>query len=179
MTAQPIYIVDMFAELVGKIESALLPQLQAYDANIKGVFYEFGHPIEILETLKQKDESQSFRFKKYPLIALFQDFDERMGQQLGIYAKTSFRLAICHHTSPELKSKERYEQVFKPVLYPIYLKLMEQIKLSANFLYEGDEIRHTKTDHVFYGRSLENPGNDFLDAIEITDLELSIYQKNC
>lgn len=177
---QPIYIVDVIGDIVSQVETAVLPKLQVVDPSIQGVFYEFGHPAEIVETLMQKDKSQTLRVKKYPAVILFQDFDENIGSKIGIYATSPLRIAIVHHTRPELKSKERYDRNFKPVLYPIYLEFMEQLKLSARFIFDTDEIRHTKSDKPYYNASKqENAANDFVDAIEITDLTLNIYLKNC
>jgi hypothetical protein len=176
---EPLVIVDMVGALVQKVEAAVLPALQAYDPLIEGVFYEYGHGVEILRTLKQKDESQSFRNKKYPLIALLQDFPERRGQQAGIYAETDLTLVICHHTQPEWVSKERYTTVFKPVLYPIYAELIHQLETAAISLVGPGGLVHEKIDHPYYGREGKNVGYDFLDAIEISGLTLNLYESNC
>lgn len=175
----PIYIVDEIGKIVQRVSDKLTPQLTAYDANIQGVFYEYGPGKEILETLKQKDEAAEFRDKKYPLVALLMPFEEDRTPGIGVYAQTGLKLVICYHTLPEYKTSDRYEKSFKPVLYPIYMEFMAQLKAAGIVFSVNGEIQHKKTDFPYYGREDKNVGNDFLDAIEINDLELRLYQYEC
>lgn len=196
MMRLPIYVVDEIGSIVDATGASVpywLPDgtrnrsgltlnaiLSAFDPNIQGVFYQYGHPYEIVENMKQKDSSVSYQLKKYPVIVLFQSFDENIGQATGLYTTSQLRIAIIHHSRAEWKAKDRYEKVFKPVLYPIYLQLMDQLKASGKFIIDGDELPHTKSDKPYYDADKgENVANDFADAIEITDLQLRFYLKNC
>lgn len=173
----PRYIVDEFADIASKVSTKLLATLQTFDANITGVHYLHGHPIEIIETLAERDKSGTFRFKKYPLIALFQDFPEEMGQ-IGYNGEARLHLIIARATQATYKAPDRYTKNFKPVLYPVYLELMKQIHYSKAFQTISEtQIRHTKIDRLYWGKEglYANEGNVFndkIDCIEIKDLRL-------
>lgn len=149
-------------------------------------YYMHGHPLEILNTLSEKDRHKTYKFKKYPLIALFQDFTETIGENMNNQGETDLNIVICMQTSPDYTSAERYDNVFRTVLYPLYDLLIKHIESSGWFLNDGPGlIPHDKTDRLFWGRSglYGNEGNifnDHIDAIEIENLSLSLRLKqNC
>jgi len=43
-------------------------------------FYMYGHPVEIVNELQKKSKHPTGKINKFPLIALFQDFEERRGE---------------------------------------------------------------------------------------------------
>lgn len=184
ITLKPVFIVDEIGDVVTKVSAALLTQLQILDDKIEAVNYLYGHPLEIIETLKQRDEADNFRFKKYPLIALFQDFPERKGY-IGIDSETTLHLIIARATEPTYKADERYTFNFKPFLYLIYLEFLKQLNFSKAFTHYGaEQIEHTKYDRLYWGREglYKNEGNifnDWLDCIEIRDLRLKVNLKIC
>lgn len=181
---EPYIVVDIFRDIVANVSAKLLTQLQAHDPKIEAVNYLHGHPIEIIETLGQKDKSATLRFQKYPLVALFQDFSEDHGT-IGLDSTVSLNIIIARATKPAYKADERYTENFKPVLYPIYQELLQQIVYSKAFLkYGATTLPHTKIDRLYWGREglYKNDGNvfnDFLDCIEIKNLQLKLNLKNC
>lgn len=145
------------------------------------VYYYHGHPLEIIETLRQRDEGDNPE-KKYPAICLFQDFIEDIGKERGIgSAAPSLRILIVNSTSPEYKAAQRYTNNFIPNLYPIYIEFLNQIRVSGFVMIKsGELIPHKKIDRVFWGKQglygVEgNVFNDYLDAIEIYNMELKFY----
>lgn len=172
-------IVEVFAGVVARVEARLLSQFQALEPAIAGIHYDHGHPLEIIETLKQKDKSQTFRFQKYPLIALFQDFPE-VNAGIGFESEASLHLIIAKGTKKDYKAGERYEHNFKPFLYPVYEILLEEINRDKAFLTYGvSKLPHTKWDRLYWGRNglfgnQSNIFNDYLDVIEIKNLKLKI-----
>lgn len=181
-----IYVVDEIGAVVSRVSSALTPALQAYDPRITGVHYLHGHPLEIIDTLRQRDQSRTLKFDKYPLVALFQDFPEICNTTPGIAFKVRLHLIIARATLATYKSGERYDYNFKPVLYPIYRQLMLQLAKHKMFLNYGgpDVIPHVKIDRVFWGAEglytdTKNIFDDMLDCIEIKNLELNVYSKFC
>lgn len=166
------YIVDILRDILAEISTELLPQLQAYEPSIQGVWYEYGHPIEILETLAQKDQAASFVFTKYPLVALFTDIEESKGT-LGQYSTATLNLCVIHQTDPNYKAAERTQKTFKPVIHPIVDAIIERIAESQYFNdYDPDQIRRSETDHYYWGTHAvmggqANFGNDFWDATEL------------
>ena len=181
----PVYVVDEIKSVVEKVSAELLPTLQAYDENITGVHYLHGHPLEVIETLGQRDKSDSLVFKKYPLIALFQDFPEAMTGTTGIPHEPRLHMIIAGATRQDYKAPERYEKNFKPVLYPIYSEFLHQLSLHPAFISQSAwKIPHTKTDRLYWGREglWGNEGNifnDWIDCIEIRDLRLKVKTKLC
>lgn len=184
MKEQPVYIVDIFRDIVKKTSDKLLPQLQKYDNLIQGVHYDHGHPMEIIETLKQKDNSDTLVFKKYPAVFLFQDFKETIGEP-GIATAARLHLIIVAATLPEYKASERYTKNFKPILYPIYLELKNQIFKSGKVMVSNAaKLSADKIDRLFWGKeglygNTGNIFNDHLDAIEMQNLDLKFYKPVC
>lgn len=179
------FIVDVFGEIAEKVSARLTAEMKAYDALITGVHYEHGHPMEIIETLGQKDESDTYRFRKYPLIALFQDFPERVSDRPGFQSEVTLHLIIARATVQDFKAAERYDYNFRPVLYPCYEALMEEIHRHHAFTTKSPSvIEHTKYDRLYWGRQglYGNEGNIFndrIDCIEIRDLKLIVNKKIC
>lgn len=183
--SKPMYIVDKIGDMVSAVSNKLLTQLQAIDSNIQGVQYYYGHGKEIIETLAQKDQNRTYRYQKYPAICLIQDFPEQMGTGLGIASTVKLHLIIVCSTLPSYKAEDRYNNNFKPILYPIYYEFLNQIfKSGAVLVASVNQIIHTKIDRLYWGReglygNQGNVFNDHLDAIEIQDLQLKFYQQNC
>lgn len=186
---KPIIFVDIFRDIVAQVSADLLNDLQQLDPEITGVHYLHGHPLEIIDTLRQRDRADwdhPEKYQRYPLVALFQDFPERRYSEPGIAFSPRFHIIIANPTMPEYKSDQRYDFNFRPILYPIYNQLMYRISKHKMFMGYGgtDGISHTKIDRLFWGReglyaNEANVFDDFLDCIEIIDLELSTYSKFC
>lgn len=170
-------VVDIFSRVVS-VTSAEYKAAGGSD-----VLYQHGHPREIVETLQEMSNNPETTEKKYPLIALFQDFPERKGLAQGTQLKLN--LIIATLTNRELKAADRYAQSFNPVLIPIYDLFLAKIAKSSFFREtEPSKIVHTKYDRMFWGRSglYGNQGNifnDFIDCIEIVDLNLTVKQNIC
>jgi hypothetical protein len=190
MTTQPVYIVDIVGEVVQKAQAGILATIQANETSILGatsiqaINYQFGPFEELIETLAQYDTDLSLRYQKYPLVYLVTDFTEQRGRLPGVYADTRLNIAICHQTSATYKSIERKEKVFEPVLYPIYLRFMEELSKHPMTMPGSDDmIQHDKTDRYYWGtRELGTSKNklaDYVDAIEIQNLQLKFDYQPC
>lgn len=202
MTAtSPVYIADIIGEVVQATSDAVVRRnpvkslLEVIQLNeiaalgstmIQQIRYSKSSFDELIESLFQADGSGEERFNKYPLIHLVRDFYEERGQDVGLYAGTSLSIIIIHQTVQTYKIEDREEKVFKPVLYPIYYEFMRQLYKSL-WVFGSDfttgEFRHRKIDRAFWGtRNLQgskNKLNDYVDAIEIQNLELKINFSNC
>lgn len=137
-------------------------------------YYLYGHRREINKRLLEKDKSKTFKYQKYPLLALRMDFPEENKDGLIEY---TLNMAILQKTEENYNTEERYTNVFKPILYPLLESFWVQLKNSGLFMWEGDRPSHTKYDRPYWGIS-ETEGNvknifsDPLDAIELIDLKL-------
>lgn len=144
-------------------------------------YYLHGHPLnDITNVLAEKSDDGVFKFQKYPLIALLQDFDEAKNFE-GFEAEVELNLIIATETDQSFHASDRYTNIFVPTLYPLYDDFIDEIIASTQF--DSDKPIHTKIDRVRWGRegvygSEANIFNDHIDAIEIQNLELKIL-KTC
>lgn len=144
------------------------------------VNYQYGHPLEIDETLKSWSGSTTLDSKKYPLIALFQDLPENMKFQ----PTDGLHIIIATRTQNTYKAEQRYEVSFKPILQPIYEEFIKQLPRGGFMGYTFD---HTKIDRLYWGNAGlplgsndKNHWSEWIDCIEIQNLILPIYQTiNC
>jgi len=177
------YWVDIFDEIVTAVR-ADSDKPVALDTDEP--FYMHGHPLEIINTLALKDKNDVHKYNKFPLIALFQDFVEKMGENQAVSSAAELNLIIAVNTSPDYSSEERYDNSFKTVLYPLYDLLIKHILKSKWFAnIDPGLVPHSKIDRLFWGRTglygnESNVFNDYIDAIEIQNLSLELrLRQNC
>ncbi len=176
--------VDIFENIVTEVRN---------DTDKPGViptdspYYLHGHPLDIIKTLNEIDRSPSQKAKKYPLIALLQDFTEEVGTDQRIQSSASLNLILAYHTKSSYNSSQRYDNSFRTILYPLYDLLIEKIITSGWFLNASENLTpHDKIDRLYWGRGKTKGNkavvfNDLIDAIEIQNLrlDLRITQKTC
>lgn len=178
------------AKVLAKIQAAELSQRRvtqpdSVTSNIVGINYQFGHLKEIVATMKEYEADPDSRDKKYPLVALLLDFPITRGNSGGYLGEVTLQLIIAYATEPDLKADERYTNNFEPILLPIYYEFMEQLEASPVFVTQSvNKIRHMQTDHPYYGKNglsdtSDNVFADCIDAVEISNLQLTINFSNC
>lgn len=147
-------------------------------SNVDTLHFDFGNYIEIANKLSLKNRNN----QKYPLFALILDVEENESENLTVYKSFNFRMVIAYHTVKNYTSKQRRDNIFKPILQPLYRKLINAFIDSTSFNIANGYIEHTKYDRYFLGTSAENQNrlNDYVDAIEIEIRNLEINkQTNC
>lgn len=158
-----LYPVKMFEYITSDVKTAL---------GLSVLHYEHGHPLEIVQTIETMAADPASQAARFPLIGLYQDFDELRGKKLAYY-EVSFHLIIALNTLSGYKAAERMTNNFIATLYPIYDQLLISIAKSGYFRETNWRlIQHTKTDRMYWGKN--QVANDFIDAIEITNLKLNI-----
>lgn len=190
MSDMPIYIVDIIGDVVTATKNAVIATIRQNEVDAIGgslmqtISYSRSSFDELIETLAQKDKPVETRNAKYPLIHLVRDFSEDRGKVTGIYAEVNLNIIIIHQTENTYKIEDREEKVFKPVLYPIYYEFMKQ--LAKHKLVHVDSykmIPHRKWDRAFWGNrqlyASKNKLNDYVDAIELQNINLKIDFSNC
>lgn len=143
------------------------------------VFFEFGHYKEIVknQTIKSGNPDKPHR---YPLLWLVMDFEEQHGKYNGIYAESDFQIIIAMDTTVNRTMKERRDEVFLPILYPIYDALIETILDTPKIVTLGNDLKHSKTDRPYwggqdnYGNGESNLFNDHIDAVQLKIPQLKI-----
>lgn len=171
------YIVDIFRDIV-----AATAVVVDYDVN-----YIHGHPFGIVDTLKGMTPQFNVAdcVKKFPLIALIQDFEEKRGEDPDIAAKVRLNIIIACATFPHYTAPQRYTHSFRDTLYPLYEEFLNQVHLSRRFR-TGDPstIEHDKFDRLYWGKtglwtSQGNVFQDYIDAIELQNFQLTLKTLNC
>lgn len=181
----PIFIDEILKAAVTSAQPIVLPKIKVADNSITGLYFQHGHPLEIIEMLKQLDGSVTLKGTKYPLVALFRDFPEVKGKQVGIYSEARLNMIFAMRTNSNYTSEQRKELIFKPILYPIVNEFLRQVDLSGKFINPGQDLTEmTWIDHYFWGReslygSKANIFNDWIDCIELQNLILKPYTNNC
>lgn len=179
--AAPIFVVDVIGDVVKAVDTKL------FDTLNKHILYEYGRSIQILTQLQKLNQSATPAQKntKYPLFALFQDFPEQNGGS-GYYATVKFpKIVIATLTQSTDPVPKRYEQTFKPTLYPIYQEFLRQLVRHPNIVgNDPGAIPHIKWDRPGTqpegDKTKASNFNDYVDAIEIQGLELTFKQiKTC
>lgn len=179
MNAAPLFIVDIIGEVVAAADAVLFPTLG------KHILYEYGRSIQILTELQKLNDGITTKNGKYPLFALFQDFPEDNSGSSGYYCTVRFpKISIATLTQSTDTPPKRYAQTFKPILYPIYEEFLRQLMRHKNIV--GNDpaaISHIKWDRPGTqpeGDKMGSNFNDYVDAIEIQNLQLTFKQiKTC
>lgn len=120
--------------------------------------------------------------KKYPIICLRSPVNEtREGRE----TRVNLDIAILVNTLKNYTNEQREVESFQKVLRPIYEDFMKRLNKHKNVesAYSGYHP-HTYTENYRYGRLGLHGGDDkkfkdFVDAIEIGSLSLTIKNLNC
>lgn len=172
--------VEILGDIVALVSTNLTPKLSEYDNTITGVNYLYGPPKEIIKTLQEWNGTSKAN-AKYPIVALFQPFEETKGDRADLDGVDKVRIIIGRQSQPDWLTNKRYEVNFVPVLYPIYTELIKQLCLNTTTVTQINKIHHVKIDWPYWDDGKDsNPFNDWLDVIEIKDLKLNIRKaKTC
>lgn len=141
--------------------------------------YHHGHPLEIINILKSKGQNESYGREVFPVICLFQDIPEK--HMTGDFRTAKLNMVIATDTKREFEASERYTYTFKPVLIPLYEKMIDQMICSGDLEITSDAYDYF--EHLFWGKNglygnSANIFNDFVDAIEIDNVNIKILKTN-
>ena len=165
-------IVDIIEEVVAQVA-----------IDIPGVFYDYGTTLEVANRLRTKTDSDNYYDKKYPLIwyvigdSVEEEIDSKKATPRRVLSNS---IIICTETAAEYSSKERYANVIKPILRPLYDSFISKIKLNPS-LRSLNGFKHKYYENLFWGRNglYSHDGNIFndkIDAIIIDSLDLLIIE---
>lgn len=177
-------VVDKIGEVVTSMQN-----LNAADATKFGMtagltspFYFYGNKVDINKQLIQRDKDASTKTKKYPAIMLRLPSPKEMGSGL---VHCNINLAILDVTKNDWTSDDRFENVVRPILYPLYELFLDRLKKNG-FMWEHGKTYpyHTQREVLYYGTegSKGNEAHTFespLDAIELINLKINYTFKKC
>lgn len=144
-------------------------------------YYLYGHRLDLNNRLILKSKDLNRKSQKYPLIALRLPVEQIVA--LDDFEEVSLNIAILGFTDKNYKSEDRYENVIKPILYPLYERFLAALSQSSYISGLGTPP-HRRIDRLFWGTP-EKEGNvkyifdDPLDAIELVDLKIKVQDLNC
>lgn len=153
------------------------------NTSVQELYFMQGHPKEIVDVLASYTQSPTHKNKKYPLIALLRDFKEKQSTiKDGVRISFNPKFIICTLTSPTMRADEREVKNFIPVLHPIFNEFIYQITQSEYFgMPHFDTLNIEKWDRYYWGNEAmdKNKLNDHVDAVEISNIDLNFFKKNC
>ena len=170
MNTPPYILVDEFAAIVTATKVAL---------GLPNINYMYGYLSEVRENLAQATTAGgNFATTKFPLVWLVQPFTIERGEN-GMFGDTRVNVLIITGSDINWKAKQRMDNNYKPIIYPIYEELLNQINIASD-VFEGVTIReHSFTDRYYWGGG-DKVIDDIFDCSEISGLTLRIQDKqNC
>ena len=175
MANLPVYVVDIMKAAAAATNAALRADVDSYLATTnKNINFQYGDKDEITKQMQLLTQGTTSKNTKYPFIGLVMPFTEKRGVEF--YADVTFpRIIIATVTGADEDFNKRYESYFKPVLYPIYYELLNQLMRVPGIVIsiaDPDHIDHTKMD-VPKIIPKESGLNDHVDAIVISNMRLT------
>jgi hypothetical protein len=149
-----------------------------------GVNYLYGDVNEVIQKLYDMSKTASTSVNKYPVVAMFTDIPDDRGDRPDIQCDVTIPgIIIATETKQSYQAENRLSKI-ESVLKPIYAELLDNIaKHSAFTDTDATLIIHTKINRLSWGKSAifsdRNLGIDFIDAIELQNVQLSIKWKIC
>ena len=137
-----------------------------------------GHPRDIVAQLQELVHNE----KRFPLIAMFEPFEETVSTDSYVEAKLDF--VICNLTKPDYHSPQRYDFNMRPVLLPLKDLFIEALKSYVKPLNYKKQLSFTAINQTYWGKqglygSEGNIFNDHIDAIELKNVDLLFTSENC
>lgn len=170
---------EVIGEVVEQVRLALAEKAgvdpEAYVLN-----YQYGYLEELDETLQQWSKDPNSNTRMFPLVWLKPRFKiVRGGAQSQFFGEVrDMRLFVLHSTTPGLKAKERLEQNYKPVIYPVYREILEQLNQHAAISHEVNRA-HAVIDDFYWGDQQQSYLAGPVDCLTIENLNLQINTKTC
>lgn len=162
----------IFADIVNRVS-------EGYGGNVS---YLFGDWEYMSNQLVAWGKSPDTCRLKFPIICLLSPFTEDRTEER---ARVELEFYIIVNTEKDYTNEDRELISFERVLRPIYRLFMEEIGRDGRFVHDyRGVVPHRYTENYRYGRvgvlgADGKPFRDFIDAIEIKNLELTIKKTKC
>lgn len=176
-------IVDEIGEVVASMRNLSAADAAKFGvpAGLESPYYFYGSPIDMNKQMIDRDQA-STKGKVYPAIALRLPATWEMS---GGLMKFTLNVAILDQTELNYLTPKRFDEVIKPVIYPLYDLFLDRLK-KHGFTWEGNQKAppHTGVDRPHHGVE-ETQGNKAyvfskkLDAIELINLKVNYKSKKC
>lgn len=168
----------MIVELISDVCKEV-SQKVGYDVN-----YIFGDSSYIREMLLIQGKTAKTSVRKFPLIGLYTPVTEQRDSR-DYQCKATLNFIIAVNTLKDYTNEQRLEVSFKKVLRPLYEAFIGALKQDRRLDFGYSEhVSHSYSENYAFGRrgAYDSDGKEIsekIDAIEITNLELTVKNKNC
>ena len=167
--AADISVNRLFADIVGRVSAD-------YGSNVSYLFGDWEYISNQLVLWSKSPETSALKF---PIICLLSPFTEERAEK----TRVELEFYILVNTWKNYTNEEREQYSFDGVLRPVYRHFLSEIRKEPRLDFpQPGVIPHRYTENYRYGRvgvlgADGKPFRDFIDAIEITHMEL-IINKN-
>lgn len=165
MNYTPFILVDVFAEIAETVRLAL---------GWTHLNYQYGYITELDETLQQDSPTEAFRAKSFPLLWIRQPFTIIKGNQNVYGFVPDLTMFLMNHTDKNWKAKERMENNFKPILYPLQTALLSAIDEHPALTYDGYILPLEESDFYYWGDEEKSYLTSVVDCIRLANIQLKI-----
>lgn len=178
MNMPPFIMTDEMKLVAADVNTELADWLVTM--NFAAVNFEFGSIIELNQRLLAKDKTDENRVLKFPLLYMQTPF-KLQHDKWGKFATTQgLDFFIIHETNKTWTSDERVENVFKPVIYPIYAAFIKVLNKSGARVQTFQNPVHGQYDFYYWGEAQQQVLNDVVDCMKLEDLRLQVNNNsNC
>src|SRR2546426_3755318 len=123
----PLYITDILGEVVAKAEAALKADTSSWlSINNRAINYVYGTKSQIIQQLV------NIKNGKYPMVMLMLGEGMREGLISGYDEPLVNGIYICTLSDNKRLPEAKYTDNFKPILFPIYYQMLEQLARHRN-----------------------------------------------
>lgn len=180
----PISVPKIFGTVVEAVEPIVLPVIQGTWPGITNLNYIYGNWKEVSLRMQNMAIDSIRKSERFPVVLLIEDITvSRPSTSNGLFGTaTNMNVVIATATQKDYSSEQREEKTFAPILRPIYWELLTQLVKSAAFNVTTErKIGHNYIERKYWGleNHSKNAMTEFIDAIDITNLDLPINWAYC
>lgn len=140
--------------------------------------YQYGYVQELNETLQQWENDPVQQPLKFPLVWLAEPYNVDHSNPDLPGGTVDLELFIINKSGKTWKAEERMNANFKPVIYPIYNQLLNQLAISpVTGVTSTDLIKHKYSNRYYFGENNRSVLNDVVDCMRVSISKLPLSEK--
>ena len=181
----------LIGKVIHSVSNVLLPTLKAANSGIQSISYMYDTYQNIENRIAAKAKNPGVdgvggKFDLMPLVCLIMPFPEDYGNPTNNYWQdVDLNIIFCTYTDKQSSTEDRYQETFLPILLPLYRTFIEKCTDTGLFTdVSSRKIKHRKYELPFWGdrdargNPRSNIFSNFLDAIEVQNLKLTVNNQN-
>ena len=130
----------------------------------------------IISKLKEWSKSRTMRTQKYPLMAILENYPEK---ESASFIDVTLQVALINDSRNNFNNDDRNARIMEQ-LQPVYESLLDSLRKNPA-IFPGYSFEHEKVTRLDIGRnsllSDDAASPDYIDAIELRNLQLKIHKK--